>query len=371
MKVDRVVVRMIRVPIRMTRKHGVGDISSSVTNVILEIGTDSGLTGWGEASPWTVFTGTAEASAAAIDVYFRPLLLGADPFAVNDLMQRCDRTVFGHGDAKAAVEMALLDLVGQALGAPIHRMLGGAVRMEIPLSVSIADPDFAADLDLAKRVHAEGIRLFKVKTGFTSHATDLKRLEALRQAFGDDMDLRVDYNQGLEAWDAIRQLKDVEAFRPTFIEQPVPRDRLDAMAAITAAIDTPILADESVFTPAEAIRLVRERAADGVSIKIMKSGGILPARRIAEIAEAGGLAAYGGTMFEGGIALSAGMHLVAATRNISLGAEFYTATYVLECDVLATPVQQVNGKTQVPSGPGLGITVDRNVLKHHTAEQRG
>jgi muconate cycloisomerase len=126
-----------------------------------------------------------------------------------------------------------------------------------------------------------------------------------------------------------------------------------------------------VFTPAEAIRLVRERAADAVSIKVMKSGGILPARRIAEIAEAAGLAAYGGTMFEGGIALSAGMHLVAATRNISLGAEFYTATYVLEQDVLTTPVRQVDGKTQVPTGPGLGIEVDRAVLERYTVALRG
>jgi len=371
MKIDRLIVRTIRVPIRMTRKHGVGDISSSVTNVIVEIGTDQGLTGWGEASPWTVFTGTAEASAAAIDVYFRPLLLGADPARVNHLMHACDKAVYGHGDAKAAVEMALLDIVGQSLGAPIHALLGGAVRLEIPLSVSIANPDFDADLELARRVHAEGVRLFKVKTGFSDHGTDLKRLGVLRQVFGDDIDLRVDYNQGLEPWDAIRQLKDVEAFRPTFIEQPVPRERLDAMAAITAAIDTPIMADESAFTPAEAIRLVRERAADCVSIKIMKSGGILPARRIAEIAEAAGLAAYGGTMFEGGIALTAGMHLVAATRNISLGAEFYTATYVLERDVLVEPVKQLNGKTQVPTGPGLGIAVDRDVLRRYTVDSRG
>lgn len=371
MKIDRLTVRMIRVPIRMTRKHGVGDISNSVTNVILELSTDDGLTGWGEASPWTVFTGTAEASAAALDVYFRPLLLDRDPRDVNGLMHACDRAVHGHGDAKAAVEMALLDLVGQSLGAPIHALLGGAVRMEIPLSVSIANPDFVADLELAKRVHADGIRLFKVKTGFASHAFDLERLEKLRETFGQDMDLRVDYNQGLEACDAIRTLKDIEAFRPTFIEQPVARERLDAMTAITAAIDTPILADESVFTPADAIRLVRERAADCVSIKIMKSGGILPARRVAEIAEAAGLAAYGGTMFEGGIALSAGMHLVAATRNISLGAEFYTATYVLERDVLVEPVKQVNGKTQVPVGPGLGIQVDRDVLRHYTVDSRG
>jgi muconate cycloisomerase len=241
---------------------------------------------------------------------------------------------------------------------PVATLFGGFYRSEIPLSVSIANPDFDEDLDLARRLTGEGVNIYKVKTGFLTHREDLARLEKLRATLPDTVDLRVDYNQGLEAWDAIAKLRDIEVFKPTFIEQPVARERRDAMAAITAAIDTPILADESVFSPAEAVEMVRHRFADLVSIKIMKAGGIAKAREIAAIAGAAGIAGYGGTMFEGGIAIAAGLHLVAATPNISLGAEFYTSTYVMGEEVLATPIEIVNGKTIVPRGPGLGVTVD-------------
>jgi len=135
------------------------------------------------------------------------------------------------------------------------------------------------------------------------------------------------------------------------------------MAAITRAIDTPIMADESVFSPAEAIDMVRGEIADLVSIKIMKSGGIARAREIASIAEAAGIAAYGGTMFEGGLAIAAGLHMVAATPNISLGAEFYTSTWVMGVEILKTPIAIDRGATRVPTGAGLGVEVDEDAVR--------
>jgi muconate cycloisomerase len=350
-------VDLVRWPLKMKRRHGVGDIEQAMPGVIVKLETDGGLTGWGEAAPWSVFTGTAEANALAIHAYLRPLLIGADPLRVQTLMRAADHAIVGHPEAKAAIEMALFDIAGQRLGVPVTTLLGGAVRDEVPLSVSIANPDFDADLDFARERAAEGVRLFKVKTGFASHAEDLRRLERLRAGLPADAELRVDYNQGLDPWDAIRKLRDVEAFRPTFIEQPVKREQRVAMAAITEALDTPIMADESVFNSVEALELVRLRLADIVSIKLMKSGGILRAREVAAIAEAAGIPAYGGTMFEGGIASAAGLQLVAATENISLGAEFYTSTYVMGVDLLATPLTIRDGRIAVPTAPGLGIAV--------------
>src|SRR4029077_10696596 len=198
---------------------------------------------------------------------------------------------------------------------------------------------------------------------FSTHQEDLRRLERLRSDLPASVDLRVDYNQGLDPWNAIRHLKDVEAFRPTFIEQPVKREQRVAMAAITRAIDTPIMADESVFSPAEAIDMVRDEIADLVSIKIMKSGGIARAREIASIAEAAGIAAYGGTMFEGGLAIAAGLHMVAATPNIALGAEFYTSTWVMGAEILKVPIVIEKGSTLVPTGPGLGVEVDEDAVR--------
>jgi muconate cycloisomerase len=358
-------------PLKMKRRHGVGDIEKTMPGVIVRIATDGGLVGWGEAAPWAVFTGTAEANALGIHAYLRPLLIGADPFDLTRIMEEADHALVGHPEGKAAVEMALLDIVGQRLGVPVAALFGGIYRGAIPLSVSIANPDFVEDLDLARDLSAKGVNIFKVKTGFLTHREDLARLEKLRAVLPGTVDLRVDYNQGLEPWNAIAQLRDVEAFKPTFIEQPVRRKHLAAMAEITAALDTPIMADESVFTPAEAIELVRLRAADLVSIKIMKAGGIARAREIAAIAAAAGIAGYGGTMFEGGIAIAAGLHLVASTPNISLGAEFYTSTYVMGVEVLATPIRIVRGQTLVPQGPGLGVTVDEDAVRRIAVARYG
>lgn len=199
----------------------------------------------------------------------------------------------------------------------------------------------------------------------------MKRLERLRTELAATADIRIDYNQGLEPWDALSKLREMERFRPTFIEQPVPRDHRRAMAAITAALDTPIMADESVFTPEEAIEGVRMGLADLFAVKIMKSGGLVKAQAVAQIAEAAGIACYGGTMFEGGIANAAGAHLIRATRNISLGAEFYTARYVLAEDVLAEPLGMRDGATIVPTGPGLGVTVDERKIARYAVSEAG
>jgi len=330
---------------------------------IVKIATNAGIVGWGEVSPWSVFTGTAEGNATGIHHYLRPLLVGADPLKISTLMRQIEKTLVGHTEGKAAVEMALLDIAGKHLGVPVAQLLGGYYRSHVPLSVSIANPDFDEDFAFAKRLVADGVNIFKVKTGFSTHKDDLRRLERLRANLPATVDLRIDYNQGLDPWDAIRQLKDVEAFQPTFIEQPVKRDQRAAMAAITRAIDTPIMADESVFSPAEAIDMVRGEIADLVSIKIMKSGGIARGREIASIAEAAGIAAYGGTMFESGLAIAAGLHMVAATPNISLGAEFYTSTWVMGVEILKTPIVIERGSTRVPTGVGLGVEVDEDAVR--------
>ena len=154
----------------------------------------------------------------------------------------------------------------------------------------------------------------------------------------------------------------MEAFRPTFVEQPVKRDQRAAMAAITRAIDTPIMADESVFNPAEAVEMVRGEIADLVSIKIMKSAAS-SGRARSPRSPRPGITAYGGTMFEGGLAIAAGLHMVAATPNIALGAEFYTSTFVMGVDVLATPIRIEKGLTQVPTGPDQGVEIDEDAVR--------
>src|SRR5512143_4042329 len=151
-------VFVTEIPVRLMRRHGSGDVAGSVKNAILKLETDAGITGWGDAAPWAVFTGTIEANVAALHVYLRPLLIGADPFRIEALME-ADHAVVGHPEAKAAMEMALFDIVGQASGLPVAELLGGRCRDDIPLSFSVPDPDIHRDRPLVQRPHRERLRL--------------------------------------------------------------------------------------------------------------------------------------------------------------------------------------------------------------------
>ncbi len=363
-KITDMKVHIISIPARAVHSHGSGDVAG-ITSVILELTTDSGITGWGEASPWPVFTGTAGGNAVALDVHLRPHLMGQDPVQVEKHMTMADKVLVGHSEAKAALETALLDITGHISGLSVCELVGGQFRDDIGMSFSVANPDFAADLDDIAAMWDDGVRIFKVKTGFAGHSFDLMRLEKLRQIYGADIDIRVDYNQGLPAYDAIRQIRDLQGFRLTFIEQPVKMHERDVMAAITRAIDTPIMADESVFNPQQALLAAHNRIADIFSLKIMKSGGIRRALNVAAIARAAGIEVYGGCMFETGLAHTAGTHLMAAIPDLVLDCEFYMATYYAQDDILTEPFTVKNGRVKVPQGPGLGVTVDRGKLEKY------
>ena len=279
-----------------------------------------------------------------------------------------DAVVVGCPEAKAALETALLDIVGQMAGLSIAELVGARHRDTVPMSFSVANPDFEADLEDVARLYEDGVRLSKLKTGFAEHAFDRMRLERLRERYDGAAGLRIDYNQGLRATDAIRTLKDLEAFDLAFIEQPVRRHERAALAEITRAIDTPVMADESVFDAREALAGVEMRLADIFALKIMKSGGIRRALEVAAIARIGGIDVYGGCMFETGIAHAAGAHLMAALPELHLGCEFYMPTCYAREDILAKPFPVRDGLVHVPDGPGLGVAVDPDRLAKYRTE---
>ncbi|WP_300586787.1 enolase C-terminal domain-like protein [Marivita sp.] len=354
----------LSLPVVSARDHGIGRVDGACEVVVLRLTSEGGETGWGEASPWVVFTGSPEATYAALDRYIRPLVLGRKVGDREKIMQDADRAVAHCTEAKAALDTALLDLAGHISKQPIHALLGGKCRDAIPLSVSLANPDFAQDRALLDRLREDCVRIVKLKTGFRDHAFDVMRLETLAQDY-PEFAVRVDYNQGLDPEDALARVRDVATFRPDFIEQPVRAPLYDLMAQIREAIDVPLLADESVFGPEDMSRALREGICDGVSIKLMKSGGFARAQSVATMASSHGLGAYGGDMFEAGIAHLAGTHLIAATQAIDLGCEFYQARYYLAEDILETPFPCDGGHVQVPDAPGLGIRPDLDKLNHY------
>ena len=347
----------LTLPVVSARDHGIGKVDGSCEVIVLRLTAEDGAEGFREASPWSVFTGSPEASFAALDRYIRPHVIGRRVEERSAIMADATRAVAHCTEAKAALETALLDLEGRISGQPVFALLGGRVHESIPLSVSIANPDWTQDLELLARLREDGVRILKLKTGFAGHAFDMMRLEALASDW-PEFAVRVDYNQGLRPENALNQVKEVAAMLPDFIEQPVAAPIFDLMAEIRKSVDVPLLADESVFGPEDMARAVREGICDGVSIKIMKSGGLFRAQEVARIAGAHGLSAYGGDMFEAGLAHLAGAHMVAATPEIMLGCEFYQARYFLREDILEEPFPCDGGVVSLPDAPGLGIRPD-------------
>ncbi|EPX79494.1 enolase C-terminal domain-like protein [Salipiger mucosus] len=209
----------------------------------------------------------------------------------------------------------------------------------------------------------------KLKTGFRDHAFDLMRLERIRADY-PEMRIRVDYNQGLDPLEAPARVRDVAGFAPDFIEQPVPAQAWEAMRRLREISDVPLIADESVFGPEDMTRALREGIADGVSVKIMKAGGLMRAQEVARMAGAAGLGAYGGDMFETGLAHLAGAQMIAATPEITLGCEFYQAAYFLAEDILETPFPVHDGAVVLPDGPGLGAVPSVERLEKYAMARR-
>ncbi|WP_299078037.1 enolase C-terminal domain-like protein [uncultured Ruegeria sp.] len=354
----------LELPVTSRRDHGIGSVEGVCEVVILRLRSEDGSEGYGEASPWSVFTGTPEATYAALDRYLRPLVVGAKVGDRAAIMARAAYAVAHCTEAKAALETALLDLAGRISAVPVWSLLGGKYRGTIPLSCSIANPDFTQDIELLARLRDDGVRIVKLKTGFKDHAFDIMRLESLARNY-PDFSVRVDYNQGLAIEDAPAQVRDVAQFHPDFIEQPVRAHHYDLMANLRQTIDVPLLADESVFGPEDMERASRDGICDGVSVKIMKSAGLTRGQTVARIAAAHGLSAYGGDMFEAGLAHLAGTHMIAATPEITLGCEFYQASYFLREDILEEPFDVRNGHVVVPDGPGLGGKPDVTKLDHY------
>ncbi|MEO9902001.1 enolase C-terminal domain-like protein [Nisaea sp.] len=354
----------LALPVLSRRDHGIGSVEGAIEIVVVRLTSENGAVGYGEASPWSVFTGSPEASYAALDRYIRPHVVGKRVGDVAAIMEVAAKAVAHCTEAKAALESALLDLNGRIAGVPVWALLGGKARDTIPLSVSLADPDFDADLALLERLAGDGVGIVKMKAGFKDHAFDIMRLEKIRAGW-PDLDIRVDFNQGLAVEGAVAKVRDVASFEPTFIEQPVAYHHFDLMAEIRASIEVPLIADESVFGPEDMSRAVAEGICDGVSIKIMKAGGLRRGQTVARMAAAAGLSAYGGDMFESGLAHLAGAHMIAATPEIRFGCEFYQAQYYLKDDILAESFPSQGGVVTIPDTPGLGILPDTEKLAHY------
>jgi L-alanine-DL-glutamate epimerase-like enolase superfamily enzyme len=330
--------------------------------VVVRIDTDSGITGWGEATPDIGFFGeTLEEVKSAIDRYFGPRLVGLDPFDREQILYQLDFR--GNSCARSAIDMAVHDLLGRALGVPVHDLLGGCCRSRVLVALEIAGDTPAKMAATCAEFVAQGVRAFKPKIGGDPDR-DAERLKAIRGAVGKDVTIRADANQGFTVKEAIRLCRLCERHDVglELLEQPVAFWDLAGMAEVKSAVDTLIEADESSFSIHDAMNIIRQRAADVINVKIEKVGGFYNAKKVAAMAEASGLQCVIGTAFGLGLTIAAKLHLAASTLIIRDAVEFTEIRLhdnLLEAPfdrALTLPLQ--DGCFEVPSGPGLGVTFD-------------
>ncbi len=288
--------------------------STETHNIIVKVSTDYDSVGWGEASPSRRVTGeTADTVVSALD-RIGPKLIGSCPLRIELNVEVMDSLVMGNYSAKAAVDIALHDILGKTAHKPLFMVMGGyRTEVQTDITLSIKPPkDMANDALVAVQ---NGFTALKVKVG-TDPTEDLERVETIRKVVGDQVQIRVDANQGWTLKQAIEALGRMEKFEIQFAEQPVAADDIKGMREIRKSSPIPIMADESVHSPEDMLRLVQAEAMDLVNIKLMKCGGILKARRIVAIAEAGGLPCMIGCMAESEVGIAAGAHLAASAKNI-------------------------------------------------------
>lgn len=359
MKITDIKIGRISVPLRTPFKTALRTVNS-VEDIIVEVRTDTGHVGYGEAAPTGVITGdTTGAIVGAIQDHIKKTLLGMDIENIEEIMIKLNSCVLKNTSAKAAVDIAIYDLYAQLYNAPLYKLLGG-YRNEITtdITISVNDPEEMAkdSIDAINR----GYDVLKIKVGKDAKK-DMERMKAIRDAVGYEVKLRIDANQGWKPKEAVKLLRNMEdaGLDIEFVEQPVHAHDIEGLKFVTDNISIPVLADESIFSPQDALKVLQNRAADLVNIKLMKTGGIYNALKICSLAEIYGVECMIGCMLEAKVSVNAAVHLACAKSVIT--------KIDLDGPVLCSEDPVVGGvifdekKISLPDSPGLGVKSIENI----------
>ncbi len=357
-KIKDVEIYVFDLPLVAPFRIAIGEMKAA-NDVLVRIRTERGITGLGEACPFPPITGETQETNLAAARALRNIYLGKDPLAVLALQKETGAIIHSNPSMVAAFETAIFDILGKTAGLPLFRMFGGDnPSFDTDITTGIDTPEKMAQSTAAHA--ALGYKVLKVKLG-TDPDTDIARIRAVRQAIGDKIDLRIDANQGWSVPQAAYALERLAQFRIQLAEQPVVRTDLSGLAEIKRLSSIPIMADESLFLPADAISLIKAEACDYLNIKLMKAGGILNMVRIAHIADAADMRCMVGCMLESRIGLTAAAHVVASQPNIIFADLDGNADHTVDPVIGGMKVK--NGVITLPEEPGLGCDIDPVYLR--------
>lgn len=353
MKIKDILVGKISIPLKKPFKTALRTVDRA-EEIVVKVLTDSGETGFGSAPPTAVITGDIEASIeGAVKYIIRPKLIGMDIDNVEEIMTVLHSSIIKNTSAKAAVDMAVYDLFGKKYNIPLYKLFGGYNnKITTDITISVNSPEQMVK-DSMEAVEA-GFKILKTKVG-TEAAVDIERIKAIREAVPKDTIIRVDANQGWKPKEAVRIIRKFEdmGLDIELVEQPVKYWDLEGLKYVTDNVETDILADEAVFGPLEAMKVVNMRAADLVNIKLMKCGGLYNAAKICSIAETMGIECMMGCMLESKIGITAAASFAGGKRNITK-ADLDTVNLLAEDPVIGG-AQFKKDLVILCHKPGLGI----------------
>jgi muconate cycloisomerase len=356
---------VVEVPMKAPT-HGVHGTVSTQRSALVRVVSDQGAEGWGNVDPTVGYSESSVAEIVAAVRRLAPALRGADAFNAHRALALMDREVTGCSEAKAAVEMAMFDLTGRALGVPVTTLLGGRVRDEVHFNAWIGTVPPAQAAREADAWAARGFRSAKIKL---HGATDegVARVAAVREAVGDRLALRVDFNESLAPGEAAAFIRRLEPYGLMLVEQPIPRDQIPGLAEIRRSIGIPLMADESVTDGASLVDIIRRGAADLVKVKLMKQGGFLRTRAMIDCAAAAGLRVVIGHGFGLTPSTLAEVAVAAVSEAVIDGCEA-VGPLKMAGDVVREPVRLDTGSLRVSDLPGLGATVDADAVARYRVD---
>lgn len=370
MKIESIEAILVDLP--TMRTHHLAFASVNVQNYVIVKIAAGGLVGIGEAATiggpaWA--EESTEGIKSMIDVYLAPRLVGQDANDINRLSALMDVAVRGNRFAKAALEMALYDLVARSRSLPVHALLGGQVREAIPVAWTLAAGDTGRDIAEAEEMlERRRHHIFKLKIGAKAPDADFSHVAAICKAVADRASIRVDVNQAWDEQTASKWIPRLEEAGVDLIEQPVARWNVAAMARLAAASRAAIMADEGVGTIHEAFDHARHAAADVFALKLTKAGGIASTRKVAAIAEASGIGVYGGCMLETAVGTAAYAQAYASVPSMDYGCEIF-GPLLLKDTITCEQIEIREFQVWIPPGIGCGVTLDEDKLAYYRRDR--
>jgi len=352
MKITDIQIETVNIPLVTPFKTALRTVTQ-IENVMVRVKTDSSLIGYGGAAPTAAITGETLASIVGAIEHIRDHLVGMVVEDTELIFQRLNSCLVGNSSAKAAIDMAIYDLLAKAMDVPLYRLFGGKAHViETDKTVSIDTPEkmMAESQENIKK----GFRILKIKVGGDPEL-DILRLQAVQDAIGTDVKIRIDANQGWSAKDAVLVGKELEARKLNIemMEQPVAARDFEGLRYVRDHLSIPVFADESVFSPQDALKLVSMKAVDGINIKLMKCGGIYNALKIAAIAESAGVPCMVGSMMESHLSVSAAAHFAVShtiVRHFDLDAPLFCSL-----NPVVGGISYQGANIQLPEISGLGV----------------